>query len=109
MESGLIVEAIEAEAITITHTPQPGGSYDAGGVWTPSAPDPRQIEAAVQPATGRDLQDLAEGLRENVRFKIYTTAAVSNGDHVTIEGVTYRILDVSQWPEYARAMIGSDA
>ena len=107
MESGLIIEAIEAESVFITHTPQPGGSYDAGGVWVPSAPDPRQIEAAVQPATGRDLQDLAEGLRENVRFKIYTTAAVASGDHVTIEGVTYRIMAVSQWPEYARANLAA--
>lgn len=109
MEGGMILDAIEAEAVFITHTPQPGGSYNSKGVFVPTAPDPRQIAAAVQPATGRDLQDLSEGVRENVRFKIYTSAAVSNGDQVTISGVVYRILAVSQWHEYARAMIGSDA
>jgi hypothetical protein len=104
----MMIEAIEAEAVDITHTPQPGGSYSAAGLWVEATPAPVTIRAAVQPLTGRDLSDLPEGLRTAAKYKIYTPATVSVGDHVTIGGTAHRVLNVSPWPEYCRAFVGAD-
>lgn len=72
------------------------------------------IRAAIQPASGRQLADLPEGVREEAKYLMWTRTEVENGDHVAIRrsGIlvdVYRIVYV--WPrrpidQFTRAALG---
>lgn len=62
-----VAEAIDAEAVPVTFQPPAGATYDAKGNAVPGAlPDSVPGAAAIQPVSGRMLQDLPEGLRSEV-------------------------------------------
>lgn len=62
-----------------------------------------EILASVQPATGRDLQRLPEGMRTAETRVIYTTSelltqgASQDPDIIAIEGFAYEVQTVEQW------------
>jgi hypothetical protein len=93
-------EAIDAEAVPVTFRPPAAATYDAGGnAIFGTAPDPVPGMAAVQPASGRVLQDLPEGIRAEVSMVGWSRTAVALKWEVVYGGETYRVVHV--WPRPA--------
>lgn len=88
--------AIDDEAVAVTHKARAAGSYDENGNAVPGALTDASIVAAIQPASGRMLQDLPEGLREEVTYVGWTRSAVAADDQMVYGGDTFRIRHV--WP-----------
>lgn len=95
-----VAEAIDAEAVPVTFQAPSGATYDARGNAVPgAAPDPVPGMAAVQPASGRMLQDLPEGLRPEVSMVGWSRTMVALKWEVVYGGETYRV--VHTWPRPA--------
>jgi len=91
-----MVEAILAEAIQVTWERYAGGSYTADGRWVKDNKTSSTIRAAVQPAQGRALQDVEEGVRDKTQYFLWTEHKVANGDVIVYDGKPHRI--VQTWP-----------
>lgn len=84
------------------------GAVSAAGRWTEGATTSTTILASVQPATGRQLQRLPEGLRERVELMAFTetelrTADQATGlsaDRIVVDGETYQVAHVRHWPTF---------
>lgn len=89
--------AIDAEAIDVLHV---AGAKDAGsyvdGEWIATPPAPVNIRATVQPASGRALRDLPEGVRVEARYLIWTRVPIKDGDLVTALSDDFRV--IYTWP-----------
>ena len=81
-----------------------GGYVD--GTWVESAETEIAITASIQPATGKDLQNLPEGRRQGVVYAVYTSAAIqtavqgaagTKADQLVIGGVRYEAMHVEPW------------
>ena len=96
-------------ALTIQVVTRAADSYDSKGNGVKGADvDPVDIAADVQPTTGKMLQDLPEGVREEVNHFIWTPYDLQN-DHVVIyDGDRHRV--VKLWPRrsdgFTKAAIG---
>lgn len=88
--------AIDAEAVPVTLRTFAGGTYDAAGNGIPGAPSDAPAMAAVQPVSGRMLQDLPEGIRTEVSHVGWTRSSVDVGNEIVYGGETYRVAHV--WP-----------
>lgn len=61
------------------------------------------VKAVIQPASGRDLQQLPEGQHGNEIRKMFTTVEMRTrtpagaADLVTIDGETWEVVNVSRW------------
>lgn len=99
--------AIDAEAVPIA-IEQQTGEYDADGKWTPSEWRLTSAMGTIQPASGRQLMDLPEGVRTEARFFLWTRSALAEGDIVGYGGSRYRV--VYTWPRpeggFTRAALG---
>jgi hypothetical protein len=107
-----IALAIDAEAVTMTHKTRDADSYNTSGNAVLGAANPDvDIQAAVQPVSGRVLQDLPEGVRSQVNYVLWTRASVNEGDTIGYNGQDYRVLHV--WPRpidgFRKAAIGRQA
>ncbi len=91
-----VAVAIDAEARNVTLTTVTGGAYDVGGRWVPGGPASTTIRAAIQPASGNQLQDLPEGLRTEARWLCWSRSVLNVDGQITHAGVVYRIMYV--WP-----------
>ena len=92
-----VAEAIDGEAVPVTFQPPAGATYDAGGNAVPGAlPDVVPGMAAVQPVSGRMLQDLPEGLRAEVVNVGWSRTMVALKWEIIYGGETYRVVHV--WP-----------
>lgn len=91
-----VAEAIDAEAITVQHRTIVEGFDQTTGkrAKTPSAPV--DIQAAVQPASGRQLMDVPEGLRTEARFIAWSRTTINENDQIQYDGKWWRV--VYRWP-----------
>lgn len=95
-----VAEAIDAEAVPVTFQPPAGATYDRKGNAVPAAaPAPVSGWAAVQPVSGRVLQDLPEGLRAEVSMVGWSRTMVALKWEIIYGGETYRVVHV--WPRPA--------
>lgn len=102
-----VAEAIDAESVDMTLTRRPG-SY-VNGFWVEGAPVVTPIRAAIQPVSGRQLQDMPEGVRSIVSHVIWTRSIVTLNDRITLQnGEVNRVIHVWPRPEggFHRAAIG---
>lgn len=96
-----VAEAIDDEAVPVVFHPlTPGKTYDARGNAVPTAaPAPVPGAAAIQPASGRMLQDLPEGLRAEVSMVGWSRTMVALKWEVVYGAEIYRVVHV--WPRPA--------
>lgn len=95
-----VAEAIDAEAVPVTFQAPAGATYDTkGNAVRAAAPAPVSGMAAVQPASGRMLQDLPEGLRAEVSMVGWSRTMVAVKWEVVYGGETFRV--VHTWPRPA--------
>jgi hypothetical protein len=88
--------AIDGEAANVTLKREGEGAYNDDGDFVPGAKSDSTIRAAVQPASGRQLMDLPEGLREEARWLIWSRAEILKDDTIVHGGQSFRVMFV--WP-----------
>jgi len=100
--------AIDRRAIPVQITRRAAGAYNADGEFIEGASSTDTIRAAIQPASGRQLMDLPEGIRTEARWLLWSRSDLSLDDRITAQGLTYRIMFV--WPRldggFTRAALG---
>lgn len=81
------------------------GSY-VRGKFVPGGPTTFSIKTSWQPATGRELEALPEGMRQSTVFKGYPSTEVKTADPKTLQaedvitgpdGGSYRVVLVGPW------------
>ena len=88
--------AIDGEAVNVTIERKAAGAYDGDGKWVAGAETTSTIRAAVQPASGRQLMDLPEGIRNEARWLAWSRSEIRMDDTVVHAGSTYRVMFL--WP-----------
>lgn len=93
-----VAEAIDAESVPALLRPKADAGYNprTGKAQTGVQPADIPIMAAIQPASGRALQDLPEGLRAEVSYIVWSRTTVALKDELIYLGAAYRIVHV--WP-----------
>lgn len=84
-------------------------SYDVNGNGVKGADnDPVDIEADIQPVTGKTLQDLPEGMREEVEHFLWTPYDLKTDHKVVYKGLTHRVFKTWERREdgFTKAAIG---
>ena len=89
--------------------PTAGGDY-VDGVWVPVGFDEIAITASIQPATGKDLQNLEEGRRNGAVYAVFTDTEIklteqattaddpgTKADELVISSVRHEALHVEAW------------
>lgn len=96
-----VVNSMITDSYAVTRTTP--STYDSDGRLVPGVEAVLTITASIQPASGRDLQRLPEGLRTFETRVIYTTTELfTQGpnqapDIVAVEGFAYEVQMVEQW------------
>lgn len=70
------------------------------GQFTPGAPTVIPIVAYIEPKTGGQLEDLAEGQRKNEIRTLFTTTEVRGGanpDTIVVDGDSWTFTNVERW------------
>lgn len=86
-----VAMAIDAESEVITWITRAAGTFDARGNGILGAQGSTQARAAVQPISGRELQDLPEGVRAEVTMVAWTRSSVAVDDEIVYRGDVYRV------------------
>lgn len=95
-----VASAIDAEAVPVVFQPPAGATYDSqGNAVFGGVPASVSGMAAIQPVSGRMLQDLPEGLRSEVSMVGWSRTSVALKWEVVYGGETYRVVHV--WPRPA--------
>ena len=76
-----VAEAIDAEAIPVTHISRVAGDYTDGGRSTATLGDPNGIQAVIQPI-GKALMDVDEGKRAEAKWLFWSRTFVEVDDVV---------------------------
>lgn len=97
------------DTLTIQVVTRSADGYDGDGNGVKgSDADPVDIQADVQPATGKMLQDLPEGVRDQVDHMIWTPYDLQNDHVIVYDGDRHRV--VKTWPRrsdnFTKAAIG---
>ena len=78
-------------------------TWGADGKPSFAAPTDSTIQASVQPANGRDLQILSEGLRGRETIKVYTTSDLvvaevdgARSDELVVDGLVFQVHSVGR-------------
>lgn len=91
--------AIDAEAISVVRKRDAAGSYVTGGKYVEGAPASTPIRMAIQPASGRQLMDLDEGIRTEAKFMGWSRADLQLNDRIEVgDPVTARYKIIFVWP-----------
>lgn len=106
MDLGFVVDA---EAVQVQLIAKAGGSYDqTTGKWTKVTDTPLPIMATIQPATGKALRDLPEGVRDEARFILWSRQNVNLDDVIVYKGRNWRV--IFEWDRdegvFTRAALG---
>lgn len=105
MGAGLAID-LQTISIGVLHSKTPG-SYDHGK-WVPGAPISNTLRGVIQPATGRQLMDVPEGVRTEANYIVWSRQAIVEDDTITYKGKDHRV--VWLWPRdedsFYRAAIG---
>lgn len=100
--------AIDGEAVNVSLKRNAAGHYDQNGKWIPGVSSTSTIRAAIQPASGRQLEDLPDGIRNEARWLVWSRAEIRLDDVITHAGSSYRVMFV--WPRadggFHRAALG---
>lgn len=88
--------AIDGEAVNVSLKRNAAGHYDQNGNWIPGVPSTSTIRAAIQPASGRQLEDLPDGIRNEARWLVWSRSEIRLDDVITHAGSGYRVMHV--WP-----------
>jgi len=101
---------IDQEANALITVRAKSGAYDTAGKWIAGpAVDTPDLKAVVQPAGGRKLNDLPEGVRASAQFFLWTRFDLALDNVVLYAGEQWRV--VFAWPRrveagYTRVAIG---
>lgn len=87
-----VAMAIDAEAEGIVWRPKGADTFDDRGNGVPGVRADVQARAAIQPATGNNIKDLPEGVREEAVYVGWTRSSVAVEDHIVYRGATYRVI-----------------
>jgi hypothetical protein len=90
-----VAAAIDGEAVNVSLTRNAEGSR-INHRWVAGAPTTSTIRAAIQPASGRKLEDLPDGIRNEARWLVWSRSELKLDDRITHAGATYRVMFV--WP-----------
>lgn len=108
MTIDLVNDAILPEAETVQLVTRSGDSYDKKGNGVKGKKKTVDIQAEVQPVTGKMLLDLPEGVRESADYMIWTGSVLETDDVIIYEGQNHRVL--KQWrrkpDNFTKAAIG---
>jgi len=103
--------AIDRRAIAVQRTRLFPDEYNADGDRVPGYSTVGPILAVVQPASGRQIMDLPEGVRAEARWLAWSRADLQLDDVIEHAGRTYRV--VYLWPrsegDFYRAAMGEQA
>lgn len=88
--------AIDGEAVNVSLTRNAPGAWGSDGKFTDGAATTSTIRAAVQPASGRQLMDMPEGIREEARWIVWSRAELRLDDRIAHGGQLFRVMHV--WP-----------
>lgn len=103
-----VAQAIDRLAVSVMLTREAPGYYNQNGDWVPGSSTTSTIKAAVQPASGRQLEDLPDGMRASARWLLWSRAEIRLDDKIDHAGSTYRAMHL--WPRaeggFYRAAIG---
>lgn len=108
VDHGILVIEQEANALIVVRGKS--GAYDAAGKWVAGPPtDSDPVKAVVQPASGRKLNDLPEGVRASAVHFLWTRFELALDNVVLYAGKEWRVVFV--WDRtidagYTRAAIG---
>ena len=91
-----VAAAIDGEAVNVLLNREATGHYDGDGNWIPGAAASSAIRAAIQPASGRQLMDLPEGIRAEARWLAWSRSEIRLDDTIAHGGSNYRVMFV--WP-----------
>lgn len=72
--------ALSAFVEEVTITREEPGAYDSEGRWSPGAISTFDIDAAVQPVSGKELEILFSGTEVRETIKLYTTDELRASD-----------------------------
>lgn len=106
-----VADAIDAEAVSVTLLARTAGGVPRGngGKYVPGTRLSSTISAAIQPPSGRVLNDVMEGIRPQISYIVWTRSAIALDDQIVYGGDTFRVLHV--WPRpldgFNRAAIGN--
>src|SRR5690606_38190614 len=89
---------IDGEAVNVTLTRNAAGHYDQDGNWNPGTATSSTIRAAIQPASGRQLEDLPDGIRNEARWLVWSQSELRLEDKITHAGSVYRVMHL--WPRH---------
>lgn len=109
----MTIPEIPEHFATVTRRRRAAGSYVAG-LWVDGAPTDADIVASVQPASGRDLLRLPEGLRTRSTVAVITdddlqTANETNeqtADRIVHLGEEWEVVTVEVWAMGAVDQLG---
>lgn len=102
--------AVDAEANAVITVRAKSGAYNSAGKWIAGpAVDTTGVKAVVQPASGRKLNDLPEGVRASAQHFLWTRFELALDNVVLYAGREWRVVFV--WDRtveagYTRAAIG---
>lgn len=112
-----VARAIDRFAKSVTHTTRAPDDYDADGKAVRGAQTTATIRAAIQPASGHQLNDVPEGMRTssdpkgvqtNAGWLLWSRSEVKVDDQITSKGIVYRVMYL--WPRdegaFYRAALG---
>ena len=103
-----IAIAIDECSVPVTHKIRSQGAYDINGNLVPGTQTSKTIHAAMQPAKGRHLEDMPEGIRAEAKWLIWSRVGLALDEEIESQGKTYRIVYV--WPRveggFTRAAMG---
>lgn len=88
--------AIDGEAVNVSLTREAAGDHDGDGNWVPGSATTSTIRAAIQPASGRQLEDLPDGIRNEARWLVWSRSEIRLDDEIGHAGSRYRVMHV--WP-----------
>lgn len=92
-----VAEAIDEEGTTVTFRTFAPDTYNHGKL-VPGAATPGSLWAMIQPASGRTMSDVPEGLRVEVAYVGWSRTAVAVDNEIDYGGETYRVGWVKPWP-----------
>lgn len=112
-----VAKAIDRFSVNVTLTTRAADSYDSDGKGVPGASTTSTIRAAIQPASGHQLNDVPEGMRTssdpkgvqtNAGWLLWSRTEVKVDDQITSKGIVYRVMYL--WPRdegaFYRAALG---
>jgi len=87
--------AVRAEEVEVTLITSSGGYYTDGGKWLVGVTTNTPIMATIQPAGGRSLEDLPEGVRAEAKYLLWITLdqpEVVIDDRIAFKGDVFRVI-----------------